>query len=153
VVSIYFILSHLTSYNSVIGIIALLGASYLIYSGIELLRIKQKGFEFKSEKKNALKKGVIVNFGSPHPYIFWLSIGVPIIIKSLSISFSAAILFIIGFYSFLVGSKIVVALIVERSKYFINSKHYFLIIRVLGIAQVVFGLAFAKVGLEFLDII
>lgn len=153
VASIYFILSHLTNYNSVIGIIAILGASYLIYSGIELLRIKQKSIEFNSEKKNALKKGVIVNFGNPHPYIFWLSIGVPLIIKSLSVSFFAAILFIIGFCSFLVGSKIVISLIVEKSKYFINSKYYFLIIRVLGIAQVIFGLAFAKVGLESLNVI
>ncbi len=153
VLSILFILSYLTSYNFIIGIVAFFGASYLIYSGIESVKIKQKSAEFKLNKKAALKRGIIVNFGNPHPYIFWFSIGGLIIFKSFSIHVWATILFIIGFYSFLVGSKVIVALIVERSKYFINSKYYFLIIRILGIAQIIFGLTFIKVGLNSLDII
>ncbi len=117
------------------------------------MKIKQKSAEFKLNKKAALKRGIIVNFGNPHPYLFWFLIGGPIIFKSLSIHFLATILFIIGFYSFLVGSKVIVALIVERSKYFINSKYYFFIIQILGIAQIIFGLTFIKVGLNSLDII
>ncbi|MHB8103078.1 MAG: LysE family translocator [Methanosarcina sp.] len=153
VLSVLFILSHLTSYNFVIGIIAFFGASYLIYSGMESLKIKQNSFELKLEKKDALKRGIIVNFGNPHPYIFWLSIGGPIIFKSLNTHIWATVLFIIGFYSFLVGSKVIVALIVEKSKYFINSKYYFSIIRILGVAQIIFGFTFIKVGLDSLNII
>jgi threonine/homoserine/homoserine lactone efflux protein len=59
VLSVLFILSHLTRYNFIIGVIAFFGASYLIYSGIESLKIKSDSFGLKSEKKNALKKGVI----------------------------------------------------------------------------------------------
>lgn len=153
VLSVLFILSHLTSSNFVIGIIAFFGASYLIYSGMESLKIKQNSFELKLEKKDALKRGIIVNFGNPHPYIFWLSIGGPIIFKSLNTHIWATVLFIIGFYSFLVGSKVIVALIVEKSKYFINSKYYFSIIRILGVAQIIFGFTFIKVGLDSLNII
>ncbi len=148
ILSVLFVLSHLTSSNFIIGIIAFFGAAYLIYSGIESLKIKKDSIEFDVEKKDALKKGIIVNFGNPHPYIFWISIGGPLILKSLNIHISATILFIIGFYIFLVGSKVVVALIVERSKSFINSKYYFSIIRALGIAQIIFGLTFIKVGLD-----
>lgn len=153
VLSVLFILSHLTSSNFVIGIIAFFGASYLIYSGMESLKIKQNSFELKLEKKDALKRGIIVNFWNPHPYIFWLSIGGPIIFKSLNTHIWATVLFIIGFYSFLVGSKVIVALIVEKSKYFINSKYYFSIIRILGVAQIIFGFTFIKVGLDSLNII
>lgn len=153
ILSVLFVLSHLTSYDFIIGIIAFFGASYLIYSGIESLKIKKDSVELNVEKKDALKKGIIVNFGNPHPYVFWFSIGGPIIIKSLSTHISATILFILGFYSFLVGSKVVVALIVERSKYFINSRYYFSIIRALGIAQIVFGLTFIKIGLNSLNIV
>jgi threonine/homoserine/homoserine lactone efflux protein len=153
ILSVLFVLSHLTSYDFVIGIIAFFGAAYLIYSGIESLKVKKDSVELNVEKKDALKKGIIVNFGNPHPYVFWFSIGGPIIFKSLSTHVSATILFILGFYSFLVGSKVVVALIVEKSKSFINSKYYFSIIRILGIAQIVFGLTFVKVGLESLNII
>ena len=153
ILSVLFVLSHLTSSNFIIGIIAFFGAAYLIYSGIESLKIKKDSVEFDVEKKDALKKGIIVNFGNPHPYIFWISIGGPIILKSLNTHVSATILFIAGFYIFLVGSKVVVALIVERSKSFINSRYYFSIIRALGIAQIIFGLTFIKVGLDSLNIL
>ena len=153
ILAVLFVLSHLTNSDFFIGIIAFFGASYLIYSGIESLKIKKDSVELNVEKKNALKKGVIVNFGNPHPYVFWLSIGGPIIYKSFSTHVWATILFIASFYIFLVGSKVVVALIVEKSKYFINSKYYFSIIRVLGIAQIVFGLTFIKVGLDSLNVI
>jgi threonine/homoserine/homoserine lactone efflux protein len=153
ILAVLFVLSHLTGYNSVIGIIAFLGALYLIYSGIESLKVKKDRCGLDEEKKDALKKGVIVNFGNPHPYIFWLSIGGPIIIKSLSTHVWATILFIAGFYLLLVGSKVIVALIVEKSKYFINSKYYLSIVRALGIAQIIFGLTFIKVGLDSLNLI
>ncbi len=153
VLSILYILSHLTNYSYIIGIIAFFGALYLIYSGMELLRIKPNSVELKLEKKDALKKGIIVNFGNPHPYVFWISIGGPIIFRSLNTHVTATILFILGFYSFLVGSKVIITLIVERSKSFINSKYYFSIIRMLGIAQIVFGLTFIKVGLESFKIL
>jgi threonine/homoserine/homoserine lactone efflux protein len=147
------VLSHLTNYDFIIGIIAFLGASYLIYSGIGSLKIKEGSVEVNVEKKDALRKGIIVNFGNPHPYVFWFSIGGPIIFKSLNTHVSATILFILGFYSFLVGSKIVVTLIVEKSRSFINSKYYFSIIRALGLAQIVFGLTFIKMGLDSLNIV
>lgn len=150
ILAVLFVLSHLTNSNLFIGIIAFFGASYLIYSGIKSLKIKKNSVELNVEKKDALKKGVIVNFGNPHPYVFWLSIGGPIILKSLNTHIGATILFIAGFYICLVGSKVVVALIVEKSKSFINSKYYFSIIRVLGIAQIIFGLTFIKVGLDSL---
>ncbi|WP_440956036.1 LysE family transporter [Methanosarcina sp. Mfa9] len=153
ILSVLFILSHLTNYDSVIGIIAFLGASYLIYSGMESMKIKKGNLELNLEKKDALKKGVIVNFGNPHPYIFWISIGGPIIFKSLNTHIWAMVLFVFGFYVFLVGSKVVIALIVERSKSFINSKYYFSIIRILGIAQIVFGLTFIKLGLDSLGVL
>ena len=153
VLSVLFILSNLTNYSNIIGIIAFFGASYLIYSGIESLRIKPGSSELKLGKKDGLKKGVIVNFGNPHPYIFWLSIGGPIIFRSLNIHVLATTLFILGFYSLLVGSKVVIALIVGKSKSFIKSKYYFSIIRILGIAQIIFGLTFVKIALNSIGLI
>ncbi len=153
ILAVLFVLSHLTSSDFFIGIIAFFGASYLIYSGVESLKIKKDSIELNVEKKDALKKGVIVNFGNPHPYVFWLSIGGPIIFKSLSIHIWATVLFVTGFYLLLVGSKVIVALIVEKSKYFINSEYYFSIIRTLGIAQILFGLTFIKVGLDSLNLV
>lgn len=153
VLAVLFVLSHLTSSDLFIGIIAFSGALYLIYSGVESLKIKKGSIELSAERSDALKKGIIVNFGNPHPYVFWLSIGGPLIFKSLSVHVWATILFIAGFYLLLVGSKIIVALIVEKSKYFINSKYYLSIVHALGIAQIIFGLTFIKVGMDSLRLI
>ncbi len=61
---------------------------------------------------NALVKGVLVNVLSPHPYLFWISVGAPLVHRAMAVSVLAAGAFIAGFYLFLVGSKIALALVV-----------------------------------------
>ncbi|HUU50782.1 MAG TPA: LysE family transporter [Nitrospinota bacterium] len=150
---VFFILSYLTKYSFIIGSIALFGAGYLVYLGVENLRVKSEEFGIKLEKKEALKRGIIANFLSPHPYLFWLSIGGPMVFKGLGISFIAAVLFILGFYILLVGSKIVIALIVEKSRPFIGSSYYLYIVRALGIALVFFALIFLRDGLRLIGLL
>lgn len=84
VIFVLFMLSTLSSlieYNFVIGVVSLFGACYLIYLGVENLRVKTT--KVGLAKKDALKRGVIANFLNPHPYLFWLSIGGPMIFESL----------------------------------------------------------------------
>jgi threonine/homoserine/homoserine lactone efflux protein len=145
-------LSNLVKYNFIIGIISLFGAYYLIHLGVENLTAKIDKLEVKLEKKDALKRGVIANFLNPHPYLFWLSIGGEMIFKSMEVHISATVLFILGFYSFLIGSKIGIASVVEKSRSFLKSKHYLYIVRVLGIALIVFALIFVKEGLELIGL-
>ena len=152
VLFVLFILSSLIAYNFVIGIISLFGACYLIYLGVESLRVKMNKFEVELAKRDALKRGVIANFLNPHPYLFWLSIGGPMIFESLDVHISAAVLFILGFYSLLIGSKTAIVLVVEKSKSFIKSKYYLYIVRALGIALILFALFFVKDGLELIGL-
>jgi len=84
VIFVLFMLSTLSSlieYSFVIGVVSLFGACYLIYLGVENLRVKTT--KVGLAKKDALKRGVIANFLNPHPYLFWLSIGGPMIFESL----------------------------------------------------------------------
>jgi len=147
VVFVLFILSNLMKYNLVVGTISLCGACYLMYLGVEHLRAEINKFEVNLAKKDALKRGAIANFLSPHPYLFWLSVGGPMIFKSLEIHISGTILFVLGFYSLLIGSKIGIALIVEKSASFLRKKQYIYIVRALGIALIVFALIFVREGL------
>lgn len=152
VLFVLFILSSLAGYSFVIGIISLFGACYLAWLGVESLRaqIAKSGIELS--KKDALKRGVLANLLSPHPYLFWLSIGGPMIFKSLDVHASATFLFVLGFYSLLVGSKIAIVLFVERSKSFIKSKYYLYILRVLGVALISFALIFVRDGLKLIGL-
>jgi len=73
VIFVSFTLSTLPSlidHNFVIGVVSLLGACYLIYLGVENLRLKTTKSEVELAKEDALKRGVIVNFLNPHPYLF-----------------------------------------------------------------------------------
>jgi uncharacterized membrane protein YdcZ (DUF606 family) len=74
------------------------------------------------------------------------------IFERLNMHISATLLFILGFYSLLIGSKIGIALTVEKSKTFLKSKHYLYIVRALGAALILFALIFAKDGLKLIGL-
>ena len=153
VLFVLFVLSNLVEYGFVVGVISLFGAAYLIYLGIENLSVKTGILEIEVTKGNALKWGIVTNFLSPSPYLFWLSIGGPMVFKSLDIHVSATVLFILGFYSLLIGSKIGIAMVVEKSKSFIESRYYLYVVRALGIVLVLFALIFVMDGLKLIGLL
>ena len=149
---VFLILFNAAGYNFVIGAIALFGAGYLAYLGILNLRAKSGVSEIPPAKRDALRQGITVNFLNPHPYLFWITIGGPIIFEALDIGIPAVIFFILGFYSLLVGSKIAVALLVEKSKSFFGSRYYLSLLRVLGMILILFALILLRDGLNLIGI-
>jgi threonine/homoserine/homoserine lactone efflux protein len=150
--SMVFILLRFESQNSVIAFISLAGAVYLIHLGISSFKIKNIDLDISNTKKESLKKGILANFLSPHPYLFWIAIGAPILIKALAVDMLAAILFVVGFYIFLVGSKIMIAIIVGRFRSFLKNNYYLYTIRSLGIVYLIFALFFIEEGLELMGL-
>lgn len=64
-----------------------------------------------------LGRAVLTNLLNPHPYLFWATAGAQLLLRaSASGGISAAALFLIGFYALLVGSKLLIALIVNQSR-------------------------------------
>jgi threonine/homoserine/homoserine lactone efflux protein len=143
-------LSTLAEHGVVIGLISIFGACYLVYVGLENFRIKTSKFEAVVVKKEAFKRAIITNLLNPHTYLFWISVGSPIILETLGTDASAVILFLLGFYAFLIGSMIFVALVIDRSKSLVKSKYYSYVIRVLGIVLIVFALVFLTEGLKLI---
>jgi hypothetical protein len=62
------------------------------------------------------------------------------------------VLFIIGLYVCLVGSKILIAWLVARSRGFLKSRGYVYVNRLLGAALAVFALLFVRDGLRFFGV-
>ena len=91
IILVFLMLSRLAGYDYIIGAITLLGACYLFYLGVENLkaRISDSMPEAKNVKSDALVRGVIANLLNPHPYIFWLFIGGPVVFKSVDTDISA----------------------------------------------------------------
>ena len=147
------ILSKLTNFDPILGSISILGAIFIGYLAYENISIKKIELDVSEAKPQSIKKGVIANFLNPHPYVFWFIIGAPTVLRAWDVSLFSAILFILGFYIFLVGSKISIAVIVEKSRSFLKSNIYVYTIRLLGLVLLIFSLMFLIDGLKFLKVI
>lgn len=131
-ISVY-LLTLFSSTDFVLGILSISGGVFLIHLGIQNFRSKPQKEKQIRNYKHSIRNGMITNVLSPHPYLFWITIGAPMIIRAAKISINAQILFILGFYSLLIGSKVVVALISDRIKGFISSYAYKYIMMFMGL--------------------
>jgi threonine/homoserine/homoserine lactone efflux protein len=147
------ILSRLSNMLAVLGVVSLLGCAFLTYLGYESICFRGVDIEVEQAKPQSVRKGVIANFLNPSPYMFWFTIGSPLVLKALKISLLSASLFILGFYVFLVGSKVLVAIVVGKSRFFLKSKNYVYTIRFLGAVLLIFALLFLKDSFELFGII
>jgi threonine/homoserine/homoserine lactone efflux protein len=67
-----------------------------------------------ADPRRELWRGVLVNATNPHPYLFWATVGAPILVKGWRASPWLALAFLLPFYALLVGSKVVLAWLVSR---------------------------------------
>jgi threonine/homoserine/homoserine lactone efflux protein len=145
-----YLLIRLSNYKWILGVVSVLGGVFLAYLAYK--SFKTKGVEVKVDEEvpYSLAKGAIVNILNPHPYIFWITIGAPTIMKGLDESYLAAVLFVGSFFGCLVGSKVLLAVIAGKSRRFLAGKSYIFIMRVLGIALLVFAFVLFKDGIRLL---
>jgi threonine/homoserine/homoserine lactone efflux protein len=95
---------------------------------------------------NSLGKGVSVNLLNPSPYLFWLTIGTPMLLRARHSSLAAAIAFLVVFYLGLVGSKAVLAVLVARSRSVLRGRAYILIKRTLAAVLLIYAFLFIRSG-------
>jgi threonine/homoserine/homoserine lactone efflux protein len=134
-----FVLSRLSGFHAILGVISLVGAAVILRMGYENMHPIPPTAEIQAEKPKSLAKGILVNALSPHPYLFWLAVGGPILGKAMNSGISGPLCFITSFYVLLIGSKIVLAVLVGRSKSFLQGRWYLYTMRLLGL--VLWGLA------------
>lgn len=146
------IISKLSSYNLMLGVISILGSLFILYLAWENIKIKKIDIELQAEKTHNFKKGIITNLLSPHPYLFWLLVGAPFTVKAAKENLLFAVLFIAGFYIFIIGTKMTVAIITEKSKNIFSGKTYLIIIKILGFILLLFSVIFIWDGLKYLGI-
>jgi threonine/homoserine/homoserine lactone efflux protein len=103
-----------------------------------------------SHSSNSFRKGVITNALNPHPYIFYMTVGAPIIFKSINQNIFSTVLFVGSFLLFLVGSKVVLAMVVERSRSFLQGSVYIWVMRILGILLLFFSIVLFGDGFRLL---
>jgi threonine/homoserine/homoserine lactone efflux protein len=70
----------------------------------------------EAPKGGDLRRAAIVNALSPHPWLFWLTVGGPLLVDAAADSAWPAAGFLAGFYAALVGAKIAVAVVVDAGR-------------------------------------
>ncbi|MBP1610247.1 MAG: rane protein, LysE superfamily [Acidobacteria bacterium] len=146
------VLSKLSGFHNLLGIISLAGGLFILAMGYESMRTK--GIELSTQESGpkSLTKGVLANALNPHPYLFWFSVGAPTMAKAMSLNISALLVFMISFYTFLVGSKILLAILIGKSKSFMSGRVYIYTMRFLGILMVLLAVVLFHDGLKLLGL-
>jgi len=147
------VLSKLSAFHGILGFISIAGGFFILSMGYESVRTRGFDLELRNAQKSSLRKGVLANMLSPHPYLFWFSVGAPIMTKALGVSLLAPAAFVAGFYACLIGSKIALAILVGRSKSFFRGKVYVWTMRLLGVVLIALALLLFRDGLRLLGLV
>ncbi len=135
----------INDFKYIMALISVIGSMYIAYFGFKKLCFKNVKLDFSNISPKSFMVGVLANFSSPYAYIFWFTVGAPLVIKMAHSSWLVIISFVVIYYVFLVGSKIVVAIIVAKSSLFIE-RGYKHIMRALGIILLIFAGIMLKDG-------
>jgi len=147
------VFTQLSGVEGLLGAISVIGGCYVLYLGYQGVRSRKPGIHQRESRPRSLTKGVLANALSPHPYLFWISVGAPTIVKSLDVNIFAPLLFTGGFYAFLVGAKVFLAVLVGRSRTFLNDDAYVYTMRFLGLTLGAFSIVLFVDGLKLLGVL
>ena len=151
-----FLLGRIENSQSALGAISLAGGALLVSYGFAGLRgtvveLEEEGQDEPNRQVRAsLAKGVWLNFLNPSPYLFWLTIGTPLLLEARTGGWTAAIGFLLVFYTYLVGSKCVLAVLVAHSRSVLRGRAYIWANRILAVALLAFAVIFIRKGLFLL---
>jgi len=152
VVATMLLLARFSNLQAVLGTLTIVGAFFVFYLGWENLRSAGVDFGDGHTTSRSFRKGVAVNVLSPHPYLFWLSVGGPITMRAWETGVLAAAAFVLPFYLFLVGTKVGLAVAVGRSRGFLKGRVYLAVMRALGLLLCLLGLLLLRDGLRLLGV-
>lgn len=128
----------LSGVDMALGLIGLVGAAFLVWLGIDSLRVT--GVEVDPDAPaGSLWKAIATNLLNPHPYVFWIGVGGPLVADAWATSWGAVAAFLVAFFVAICGSKLVLALVVGRARDVLRGPAYLWTVRALGVALI--GLA------------
>ena len=145
-------LSKINHFQNILGIISIIGGFFILFLGLESMRSKGVDLNLNKSTPKSLQKGILANVLSPHPYLFWFSVGGPTTIKAIDVNLFAATSFILSFYVLLVGSKIVLAILVGKSRSFLTGNKYIFTMRLLGVILIIVAGFLFRDGFHMLGI-
>ncbi len=147
ILAVMLVLDRALRYPPVYGAVSLVGGLFLVWLGWGSIRTHGLEIDATVLPRHSIRKGIAINLLNPHPYVFWTSVGTPIIWVALGTSWTHAAAFLGAFFFSIVGAKALLAKIVDGSRAFLKSTAYLWIMRILGLLLIVFAATLLKDGL------
>ena len=102
--------------DAALGVLGIAGGAFVIWLGVEALRESPAPAEAAAgaaAPQRDLLRGALTNALSPHPWVFWITVGAPILAQG---DAGDAVLFLVAFYLLLIGTKVALALTVGAGR-------------------------------------
>lgn len=141
------VLTQIAGSQTLLGGISIAGGMFLLYLAYESFRTRGIELAGQMDAPQSLTKGVVVNLLNPNPYVFWLTVGAPTMVKAWTETPLAAVAFVASFYSCLVGAKLLLAVLVGKSRNWFMGKPYAYLMRALGVLLALYAVMLFKEGL------
>ena len=138
--------------DGLLGAISRAGAVFVAWLGVGSIRTTGIQAGRPDEAPRSWTRGAVVNALSPHPYLFWITVGAPVLVRASGESAVAVAAFLAGFYGCLVGAKMTLAVVAGRSGGRLRGGAYRAVMIVLGGLLLLFALRLGLEGLRLFGI-
>jgi len=128
----------------ILPLLSIIGGGYVCFLGWETLQTgagphvsagREQGSPLKS-----FRKGLLVNLLNPHPYVFWFTVGGPLVTMNAQDNrWAPVVAFLLGFYGCLVGAKVLLAVLVHGGRARLQGRGYRAALQVSGGLLLLFG--------------
>jgi len=105
VLSCLFVLSRVSGLGPALAWVSILGGVFVGYLGFESFRASGPDPGEVRTQPRSLSKAVLLNLLNPHVYLFWATVGGPMLLKVSAGRTARPLAFAGGFYSCLVGPR------------------------------------------------
>lgn len=126
--------------------IGIAGGLALVAMGIwEIARARRHSTEESemSAGSDDVLRGVIVNGLNPHPWLFWIGVGAPLLVTAWRVTPGRALAYLAGFYLTIIGSKVAIAGVVAVGRQRLSIEWRYRLLLAGGALLVIFGLLLA----------
>ena len=149
-----FLVVSLEGADTALGILGLVGAVFLIWLAWDTSRAPAPASQPETTSDaRSVQKALVTNLLNPHPYLFWITVGGPMVAAAWAVGEGAIAGFCVGFFGCLCGSKLALAKLTGHYRETLLGPPYRWIMRGLAFAMAVFALQFARGGLERLGML
>jgi threonine/homoserine/homoserine lactone efflux protein len=138
--------------DAALGALGVVGGLFVLYLGIEALRDVPAPVESVAgapaplSAAGSVRRGAMVNLLNPHPWVFWITVGAPILGDA---GPAGAVAFLVPFYTLLIGAKVALAAALGAGRdRLVRGRGYALALRAAGVLMLAAGVLLVVEGLK-----